>query len=208
MDIPNHIDALKDYKPRREADLNRLSTNIKSEVAGIIETATTVKEKARAIYDWICDNIAYDTTGQIHDAETCWRVKRGGCLAYSELFCHMAKEAGLTADIIVGKIKNSDGTIPSDKHSWVFVYTSSYDGLLIDPTWGAGSVVDGKFVKNADNSEWFDVSPYWMIYSHMPDQSYWSKLEITVTESQFRKLPYCRPETSTDGKDMLFETLS
>lgn len=208
MDIPNHIDALKDYKPRREADLNRLSTNIKSEVAGIIETATTVKEKARAIYDWICDNIAYDTTGQIHDAETCWRVKRGGCLAYSELFCHMAKEAGLTADIIVGKIKNPDGTIPSDKHSWVFVYTSSYDGLLIDPTWGAGSVVDGKFVKNADNSEWFDVSPYWMIYSHMPDQSYWSKLEITVTESQFRKLPYCRPETSTDGKDMLFETLS
>ena len=82
MDIPEHVDALKDFKPRRDAELSKLRTNIKAESAIIVGDASTVESKAKAIYDWICNNIAYDTTKQIHDAETCYRTSRGVCQAY------------------------------------------------------------------------------------------------------------------------------
>lgn len=208
IDIPEHVDALKDFKPKRETKLSRLRSDITTEVATIIGDADTVVDKARAIYNWICDNIVYDTTKQIHDAETCYRTKRGVCQAYCELFCSMAEVVGLTADIITGITKDAEGEVSIDKHSWVFVYTHAYDGIFIDPTWGAGSVDGVKFVKNEDNSIWFNVSPYWMIFSHFPDQQYWAKLDITITEEQFRNLPFVKMPKDTDGKDFLFECLS
>lgn len=207
MDIPEHVDALKDFKPRREAVLSRLRTDFRNEVATIIGDANTVVDKARSIYNWICDNIAYDTTKQIHDAETCYKIRRGVCQAYCELFCYMAESVGLTADIIFGKTKDAEGRI-SDKHSWVFVYTHAYDGIFIDPTWGAGGVDGVKFVKNNDNTNWFNVSPYWLIFSHFPDQPYWSKLDIAITEEQFKKLPVITANNETDGKDYFFECIS
>ena len=208
MDIPDHIDSLKDFKPRRDAELSRLRTDITAEVTSIIGNAVTIEEKARAIYDWICDNIAYDTTMQIFDAETCWKTRRGVCRAYCELFCHMAEIAGLTADIVSGKIKTPDGKVAEDKHAWIFVYTHAYEGLLIDPTWGAGAICDGKFIKSNDKSMWFNISPYWMAFSHFPDQDYWTKLDINITEGQFESLPYLVPSNDSDGKDVLFESLS
>ena len=120
----------------------------------------------------------------------------------------MAEAVGLTADVITGKTKNSKGEVSEDKHAWVFVYTHAYDGLLIDPTWGAGSVNNGKFVKNTDNSIWFDVYPYWMICSHYPDEQRWAKLDIEVSEEDFNKLPYTHPSNDTDGKDFFFENVS
>ena len=207
MDIPEHVDALKDFKPRREMALSRLRTDFRNEVVTIIGDANTIEDKARSIYNWICDNIAYDTTKQIHDAETCYKTRRGVSQAYCELFCYMAETVGLTADIISGKTKDAEGRI-SDKHSWVFVYTHAYDGIFIDPTWGAGGVDGVKFVKSNDNTNWFNISPYWLIFSHFPDQPYWSKLDIDITEEQFKKLPVITVNKETDGKDYFFECIS
>ena len=209
MDIPEYVDSLKDFKPKRDTSLSRLQTDIRTEVSTIIGEANSVEEKARAIYDWICDNISYDTTKQIHDAETCYRSRRGVCQAYCELFCYMAETADITAEIITGITKDAEGKISDEKHSWIYVYTHEYDGMFIDPTWGAGSVINGvKFIKNKDNSMWFNVSPYWMIFSHFPDLPYWAKLDITVSEEQFKNLPVVKITNETDGKDFLFECLA
>ncbi len=208
MDVPDHIDALMDFKPRREVSLSKLSTDIRSEAANILGESNTVEEKARAIYNWICDNIAYDTSKQIHDAETCYRTKRGVCQAYCELFSYMAEAVGLTAEIITGITKDVKGNVSSDKHSWIFLYTNAYNGMMIDPTWGAGSVDGVRFVKNEDNSTWFDVSPYWMVFSHFPDEPYWQKLDIVITEEQFRKLPVVKMTDRADAKNYLFECIS
>ena len=210
MDIPYHVDALKDFKPRRETGLNRMRTDIRPKATTIIEdaNANTIEEKVRALYNWICENIAYDTTKQIHDAETCYNTKRGVCQAYCELFSYMAEAVGLTADVIVGITKDAEGKISSDKHSWVFVYTNAYEGILIDPTWGAGAVDGMRFIKSEDNSIWFNVSPYRMIFSHYPDIQYWSKLEINVTEEQFKKLPVIKTSNDAECKELFFEHIS
>lgn len=209
MDIPDHIDALKDFKPRRETELSNMHNDIRPIVTTIIEeaNANTFEEKARAIYNWICENIAYDTTKQIHDAETCYKTKRGVCQAYCELFCYMAEAAGLTAEVITGITKDAEGTISEEKHSWIYVYTHAYDGMLIDPTWGAGAVNGMKYVKSEDNSTWFNVSPYRMIFSHFPDNQLWTKLDIPITEVQFRKLPFTDLTNENEIKDILFEMI-
>lgn len=208
MDVPDHIDAIKDFKPKRETELSAFSIDIRNTTADVIREASTHLEKIRAIYNWICDNISYDTTQQIHDAETCYKTGRGVCQAYCELFCQMAESVGLTADIIVGKTKNKQGIILEDKHSWIFAYTHGYDGIFIDPTWGAGAVDGAKFVKGGDNSTWFDVSPYWMIFSHLPDQPHWAKIDSEITWNQFQKLPYKEKRSDSDGKNAFFECLS
>ena len=210
MDIPDHVDALKDFKPKKEAPLSKLRTDIRAKVTTIIEDAyaNTIEEKARAIYDWICESIAYDTTKQIHDADTCYRNRRGVCQAYCELFCYMAEAVGVTADVITGITKDEEGKISEDKHSWIYVYTHAYDGMLIDPTWGAGGVNGVKYIKSEDNTAWFNVSPYWMIFSHFPDNHYWSKLDIQITEEQFRGLPLVEMTNEAEIKDLLFECIS
>ena len=208
MDIPKHVDALKDFKPRREAVMNLMQTDIRTHVAEIVGNEDSAEGKVKAIYDWMCDNIAYDTTKQIHDAETCYKTRKGVCQAYSELFCYMAEVVGLTADIITGKTKSPDGKISEDRHAWVFVYTNAYEGILIDPTWGAGAVDGVRFVKNERNDIWFNVSPYWMIFSHFPDQQYWTKLDVKITMDDFERLPYKEPNVESDGKDMFFESVA
>ena len=46
-----------------------------------------------------------------------------------------------------------------------------------------------------------------MVFSHYPDQEYWTKLDIGLTEAQFRALPYHSPSNDSDGKDVLFEKM-
>jgi len=208
MDIPYHVDAIKDFKPKREAELSKLKTDICAEIHAIIGDAKTVEEKARAIYNWLCDNIAYDTTKQIHDAETCYNVRKGVCQAYCELFCYMAEAVGLTADIITGITKDANGNVSEEKHAWIYVYTHAYNGILIDPTWGAGGVNGVKYIKSEDNTAWFNVSPYRMIFSHFPDNIIWSKIDIQITEEQFKVLPIVEMKNEADIKDLLFECIS
>ena len=39
-----------------------------------------------------------------------------------------------------------------------------------------------------------------MNFSHFPDELYWSKLDLSITEDQFAKLPYMTLPQETDGK--------
>lgn len=209
LNIPDHIDSVKDFKPRREYPLSSLTADLMGYLHEIVGAANTNENKARKIYDWICDNIQYDTSKQIYNADGCWEIRRGVCQAYCELFCHLAEKVGLTVEIITGKAKTSQGEIADEKHAWLFVYTGEYNGIFIDPTWGAGSVENGKFKKNSDTSTWFDVSPYWLVYSHFPDDVYWTKTgKISITEELFAKLPFRAPSRDNNGKDILFEDLA
>ena len=61
-----------------------------------------------------------------------------------------------------GITKDFDGNI-SDGHGWIFAYTKKNYGILLDPTWGAGSVNGNEFTKSNDCWMWFNVSPEWMM---------------------------------------------
>ena len=93
-----------------------------SEVARVITSGcTTDYEKIRAIYQWLCANISYDTSYTIRTADQCFDAKRGVCQGYCELFYQIAKAAGVTAEIVGGKSKNQYGVIGQEGHLMALV---------------------------------------------------------------------------------------
>lgn len=146
-------------------------------------------QKIRAIYQWICENIDYDTSYSIYDADNCIEQHRGVCQAYCELFYRLAKAVGVQVDIINGKSKNIDGRVGNMGHAWLFAYTQSNQGMLLDPTWGAGYVDNGQFYRRSNCWQWFDVSPEWMILSHFPNNQSDQLLPTPITWQDFMSMP-------------------
>ena len=72
----------------------------------LVRPARTDEEKARAIFRWIAENIAYDTKsyawGRIPEAgaEDVFRSRSALCGGYAGLFKSLADKAGLEAEII------------------------------------------------------------------------------------------------------------
>lgn len=144
-------------------------------------------EQAHAIYRWLCDNISYDTSFSIYTADECWDNRRGVCQAYSELFYRIAEPLGLETRIVRGDAKGPGGI---EGHAWVFVIVEEPStGILIDPTWGAGSVNGSTFTRSENDDSWFHVDPYWMIFTHFPDDATYQFLPTPLDRSQFDALP-------------------
>ena len=158
----------------------------------ITEGCTSKYEQAKAIYRWLCENISYDTGYGIYHADDCWDNRKGVCNAYCELFCRLAEPLGLKAYMIVGEAKTS---APGDKrHAWIFAVTQGENaGILIDPTWGAGSVSGNKFIRSDNDMSWFDVDPYWMIFTHFPDDDKFQLIDSSISREQIYSLPEIRP---------------
>lgn len=204
MEIKNPISDIKDFTPKRETIISAKpqDPDFANECRSIIGDAQTTIDIARRIYDWLCDNIQYDTTKSIHDADSCWRSKKGVCQAYCELFCHIAGDR-LNAEVVTGKCKKSDGSVSEVSHAWLYVYTDGYEGIFIDPTWGAGGINEGRFVQGTKRDIWFNVDPAWMIFSHYPDNAYMKMLDFDISEEQFKQLPMLYPDEDKVALDEL-----
>lgn len=210
--ISDPVSELNDFKPKREYRYQvEPRRNYHQDAQEIVADAQSPRDKIRKIYDWLCDNIRYDISKTIHDADTAWEQKRGVCQAYCELFCALGESLGLTIEVVCGKSKNSAGNVPEIGHSWIYAFTEGYDGILLDPTWGAGGIDDGgRYHKgtNEDREMWFDVHPARMIYTHYPEFDYWQLQTPKITEEQFSNLPVKYPSNGIDATEELASDLS
>lgn len=106
----------------------------KSLAATITAGKSSVYDKSKAIYSWLIDNIAYDTSLQIFSADEALDKKKGVCRAYCELFFRIGQAAGVDVRIISGKDKRSNGTVPSSStHAWVIVNKGAIDQKNVMP---------------------------------------------------------------------------
>lgn len=184
-------------------------TNVAKQIA---VGCTNDYERARAIYRWMCKEIAYDVSRRIHTADSCWEQRRGVCQAYCELFYRLAEPLGISVQIISGTSKERDGSINGAGHSWLFVVTDKAEnsGILVDPTWGAGYVDGDVFIRKADDMSWFDIRPEWLIFTHLPEESKFQFLPHVLSPSDFAQLPFLQPslaEYGLDGATLLNEAL-
>ena len=166
-------------------------------VRPIVEGCTTSYEKAKAIFDWECANIAYDMSYSIYNAEDCWGQRKGVCQGYAELFVKLAAGCDLEAKVISGEARtmiDMDGTLP---HAWVKVNTEK-GWILIDPCWGAGELFDDHFVFEY-KAFWFDADPRLMIFTHFPHNGADQLLKKPVTLKQYRRLPNVPPSVAFAG---------
>ena len=177
----------------------------------ITQGTATRMEQARSIYQWMCKHIAYDTTYQIYTADECWDTKKGVCQAYCELFYRLGEPLGLNTQIISGKTKDSKGNVSRKGHSWVLVEVES-GWILIDPTWGAGGMDSTNNFQQKDNDmSWFHIDPYWLIFTHFPDDERYQLLDTPISWKSFVQLPSLYPalgDFGWRGKDMLSKVMA
>lgn len=151
----------------------------------------TPDDKARAIFCWITNNIAYDVenmckvnlyqnTNDI--VERTLNTRKGICMSYTELFNAIATKAGLKSFAVQGYTKQNN-KVDILPHAWNAVQIGS-EWYLIDATWGAGYVQNGKFVRHIENGN-FKVNPRQFINTHIPFDPLWQMLDYTVINQDF-----------------------
>ena len=158
----------------------------------ITDGARTDYDKARAIYLWMCANVDFDPTGKIRTADECWENRKAVCQGYCELFFRMAETVGLKVKLINGNGKNLTHPDELERHVWLIASTERGE-VLMDPTWGAGLFVNGKFMRHPEPLMWFDTDPRWFIMTHMPQKRNAQLLKRIVKEEEFRQMPYANP---------------
>lgn len=162
----------------------------------IVAGCSSEYDKAKAIYEWLCRNIAYDTTYTIYHADECYEQRRGVCQAYCELYYHLARSVGIYSRIITGKSKDIDGSVSSSGHSWIYSVVDN-KGIFLDATWGAGSLVDGKFERNDYIWMWFDINPKFLIFTHFPDDETEQFIYPALSYREFLSLPHATDDWVT-----------
>ncbi len=168
--------------------------SIESLAAYLIKPAKDDTEKTRAIFRWLTDRIAYESTllkqAEPNRPENVLKDRKAVCMGYAELFTELAKAAGLEVVSIRGFAKGytvlpPDKLIDSGNHRWNAV---KIDGTwrLLDATWGAGSLQKEAFSKSL-NDYFFLTPPDKLIYSHFPKDPQWQLLTPLVSEEEFLK---------------------
>ncbi|MBP1640775.1 MAG: hypothetical protein H6Q17_2358 [Bacteroidetes bacterium] len=149
------------------------------------------EDKTRAIFCWITHTIAYDVENMYNvdfyqnKNDIVKRVlgtRKGICMSYTELFNEIAEKTGLKSYAVHGYTKqnNKVDVVP---HAWNAVRIGT-EWHLIDATWGAGYIQNGKFVRHIEN-KYFNANPQQYILSHMPFDPLWQMLGYTVTNQEF-----------------------
>jgi hypothetical protein len=165
-------------------------------VQGIVRDNESAYDRARAIYQWIAEYVEYDVAGYLSgetgDMSAVATFRRGSavCEGFANLFVHMAGEAGVRAEKIVGYAKGFDYTRTTNtrnaNHAWVAFHAGGA-WRLADPTWGAGHVRDRQFERSF--TWWFfDVDPAALALSHHPEQSRWQLVSRPLSRRDFERL--------------------
>lgn len=178
---------------------------------------STDRQKVKAIFDWIADNIAYNVGTRSN-----WRQKQvryhsvapdtsldnkslneivayqvlrkrvAICNGYARLFKTLCDYAGIQAQVVTGYARTNDTRIGErfkTNHSWNAVQIDSTWHLL-DVTWASGYInFADEFVKQYDGY-YFLTPPDLFFRNHYPDNLQWSLLSNPPQLQELKHAPY------------------
>ncbi|KAM4694396.1 kyphoscoliosis peptidase-like [Discoglossus pictus] len=165
-------------------------------VRDLNRNSRTDLQKIRAIWIWICHHIAYDTAVLRNEAlistdpDYILRTRKGACSGYSALFESMCRFAGVNCKTVSGYSKGGSYKVGQafsgdSTHAWNMVYLEKAWHLL-DSTWGAGNVENGKFTFQY-NEFYFLTNPALFIEDHFPEKNECQLLVPHVSLEQFEQ---------------------
>ena len=143
------------------------------------------KEKIRAAYTWMINNIEYSKDSMLHfnrwgidpeiNMSAILRRRKGVCENYAALFANILLKCGVQSAVVTG-YTNMPANNYWNGHGWVAVQADS-TWFLCDPTWDAG----------ANSYNYFLIPPDEFIYTHMPFDPLWQLLEHPVSHKDFQR---------------------
>ncbi|MHB0898650.1 MAG: transglutaminase domain-containing protein [Spirochaetales bacterium] len=156
-------------------------------------------EMARALYDWVCLNIAYDTNAYFSgiqgdvSAESTFLTGKSVCSGYAGLTLELAKLVGLEAVSIDGYAKgygySAGETLSKNNHAWN-AFRIDGEWRLMDTTWGAGAIDENRRFRKRLSHAWFAMDPQLYFCTHCPEEASWSLLGAKSTKADFEKLVF------------------
>lgn len=176
-------------KPALEIPLqNTFSTN---EISSYVKShCASDSERIRALFVWIANNIDYDVEKVLlkksyanPTTEDVLKTRKAVCQGYAELFYKLCYECNIKAILVPGYTKLPDGSIADLSHEWVAAQVNN-KWFLFDPTWAAGSVKDGRFIRKFSN-QFYKALPQEMIKDHMPLDPMYQFLNYPIFYNEF-----------------------
>ena len=198
---------------KAESKKEEVEEDIANAAKLIVKTAgaTTIKEKARAIFTWIAYNIDYDYNRLNNTEITAFYDLSTMCDGYSILFEKMCEAVDVDCYKYVGMVA---GFQESDKfrdklHAWNLVCINKLESVyfLVDVTWSANLREEAEEEQEPNDAWdiWFDPDPCYFATSHYSDE-----LGVLVSpeikRKDFMALPILDPIYELygiDGKELL-----
>lgn len=178
----------------RIMQIPKSSTRTVDDVAAYIKANfSTDEEKARSVFFWISQTISYDianmNTINYYDNEQqvvdeVMKSRKGVCMHYATLMSWICNRAGVKT-FVVGGYTRQNGKVDILSHAWNVSFVNG-KWQIIDPTWGTGQIVNGKFVRQLNN-EFFLMQPEEGIKSHCPFDPMWQLLQYPIDNNNFSK---------------------
>jgi hypothetical protein len=189
-DIDKHALAATDQD---EASLENLAKYL-------VRPCRSDRDKARVIYRWITDRIAYDADAflnskidpQGNTPESVLKERKAVCQGFSALYMDLSGRMKLETERVEGHAKGLGYVAGNplgerERHAWVAVKIKDR-WQLVDPTWGAGHVDGKKFVKRF-NDYYYLPPPDQLLFTHFPNDPKWQLVKNPLSADEFRKRP-------------------
>lgn len=128
-------DYARDLAP---TSLGPIDGQVKALADQITKGKTTVLEKAKAIYDWTCENMYRDpNTRGCGPGNVCLLLEKPGgkCTDIHSVFVSLCRAAGVPAREVFGIRlgKKAEEDISTWQHCWAEFYLPGYDWVPVDP---------------------------------------------------------------------------
>lgn len=167
--------------------------------------------KLKAIFYFTTQHIDYDvdnmyainfneTTEQKIEKGLTARV--GVCMHYAEVFNALARKLGFESYVVEGMTKQN-GSPDGMAHAW---NATKLEGkwYLFDPTWAAGAVYQGQFIRKFD-VQYYKVKPEKWVKSHYPFDCLWQFSSYPLKANDFLFARSSSQKTKFDYEKILKE---
>ena len=159
--------------------------------------------RVKALHDYVADRVSYDVeayrskTYPPQDAETVFRTRRSVCAGYANLLAAMGSAAGDEIVVVGGDARTNGRDLTGEGHAWNAARIGGR-WILLDATWDAGSLRDGRFVKQY-STEFLFTPPEVQGLSHFPDEEQWQLRHPALSRGEFLRQPLMRPRFYAEG---------
>jgi hypothetical protein len=159
--------------------------------------------RVKALHDYVADRVVYDVEAYRsrkfppQDAPTVFRTRRSVCAGYANLLAAMGAAAGVEIVVVGGDARLEGSDVTGEAHAW---NAAKVEGrwALLDPTWNAGYVRDGAFVKQYE-TEYLFTPPEVQGVSHFPDDPGWQLRHPALSRGEFFRQPMMRARFYANG---------
>ena len=174
----------------------------------------TDREKVRAIFRWITENIDYNVMrfsrgkkkphlfyNEPDDSSVALpplnervaakvlNTRVAFCEGYSRLFKTLCDHAGIKAEVIYGYARTNNNRRFAVNHTWNSVFIDS-TWYLLDVTWASGSVSYVNEYIRQYNDFYFLTPPSDFIRDHYPEDLQWTLLKDPPVYREFAQSPF------------------